>query len=250
MDKKTIVIKIGTSTIFNEEELDFGTVKKIGYEVNQLMKEYEKKPVLVVSGAVGLGMHSYGLKQKPVDKIMLQMCAGVGQKDLMNAYDLAFKGYAPTAQMLFTYEDLENASREKNIEAVIQGYIQNGSIPLINYNDTINEAEVELDNDKFGAEIALYAHASQYIIITNVNGLFDAQGNLIPKVTGIDQKLYEICNGANKLGIGGMKTKLEAAELCLGNGIEMIIGNIKNYTLSQLLMGNESIKRTVFSNKV
>jgi len=249
MDEHILVIKIGTNTIFNEHGVDYGTAKKIGYEVNHLMQKYAIKPVLVVSGAVRLGMHAYGLQEKPQDKILLQMCAGVGQKDLMNVYDLVFKGYTATAQMLFTYEDLANPLREKNIEEVIKGYIGKGTIPLINYNDTINEAEVEFDNDMFGAEIALYAHASRYLILTNVLGLYDNDGNIFKQISTVDDYLKSLDTGADIHSIGGMATKLDAAKLCLQHDIETILGNVKTYTLSQLLF-DATIEKTVFSKKI
>jgi glutamate 5-kinase len=249
MQSNILVVKIGTNTIFTNDDIDYGAAKKIGYEINQLMKEKGIKPVLVVSGAVGLGMHAYGLKEKPQDKVLLQMCAGVGQKDLMNIYDMAFKGYATTAQMLFTYDDLENPNREKNIESVIQKYIETGTIPLINYNDTINEAEVNFDNDKFGAEIALYAKASRYLILTNKNGLLDENGRVIRHIPEITAYIRSLDNGADKRSVGGMATKLDAARICLENGIEMILGNAKSYTIKQIL-DDPLAEKTVFSKKI
>jgi len=249
MKPTTVVIKIGASTIFNGDEVYYRTVKKISYEVDHLIHEHNIKPVLVVSGAVPLGMHRLNYKERPIDKKILQRCACVGQKDLMVTYDLAFKGYEPISQLLFTYDDLSNPEREKNIEERIRDDIDNDIITLINYNDGIDKSEVSFDNDTFGALIANYAKASKYLIVTTVDGLYDKKGNLLEHISKIDNNLYGLCNGANKYGIGGMKTKIDAAKICLENNIEMIIGNVKKYTLKELLLGDgtKKIKRTVFS---
>jgi glutamate 5-kinase len=255
MDKKLQVIKIGSSTILEGDQINYRTIKRISHDVYELKEEHGIKSVLVVSGAIPLGMRELKYKDRPSEKIDLQVCAGVGQKQLMLAYDDGFKGYLTTAEMLFTYDDLRNRRKEKNIETALKAFVAKDIVPLINYNDACDDSEVSYDNDIFASRIAGYAGAKRLILLTNVPGLYDSSGNLVERVEKITKEMREYCKGANLNGVGGMKTKLEACKIATRKGIEVVIGDFNKYSLKELITGKdertgETILRTLFLPKV
>jgi glutamate 5-kinase len=79
MGKKIQIIKIGSSCIINNNSVNYEIINKIGREVAELINEKFWYPILVVSGAVGLGMNLLGYQEKPKEKVVLQRCAGIGQ---------------------------------------------------------------------------------------------------------------------------------------------------------------------------
>ncbi|MDO8740610.1 MAG: hypothetical protein Q7J54_03510 [Candidatus Woesearchaeota archaeon] len=196
--KNLQVVKIGASSIIKNGKADQYILKSIAYDVNKLMEEGTRS-ILVVSGAIKLGMHIMGDKKQPEkeDLVGLQMRSGVGQKELMIEYGKAFEGYATTSQLLLTFDDLNNPKKEKNIENLIKSYIKHGIVPLINYNDGSDFDGVAYDNDVLAGKIAKYAHASRLIMLTNSNG---------------------------KGTRGNRETKEDAVKSAEAEGIEVIVG--------------------------
>ena len=75
------------------------------------------------------------------------------------------------------------------------------------------------DNDNLAAMVATVANADALIICSDVAGLYTADPNrdpnatLIPVVERISPEIYALAGGAaSKVGTGGMRTKIEAAE--------------------------------------
>ena len=101
----------------------------------------------------------------------------------------------------------------------------------MNENDTIATDEIKVgDNDNLAAMVATVAHADALIICSDVAGLYTADPNkdisalLIPEVKVIDQAIYALAGGASsKVGTGGMRTKIEAAEKAAAHGVDTII---------------------------
>jgi glutamate 5-kinase len=69
--------------------------------------------------------------------------------------------------------------------------------------------------------------ADRHIILTDVDGLLDADGNLVPRVTEVTSDIRALCE-TNVSGTGGMSTKLDAAAFLLGESIPTLIGNIRH----------------------
>lgn len=74
------------------------------------------------------------------------------------------------------------------------------------------------DNDKLGAILAKNIHADLYIILSDIDGLYDddphknENAKFIPVVYELDEKIFSFGQGVNSnVGTGCMKTKLEAA---------------------------------------
>ena len=251
------VIKIGTSSVFRDGTIDYLVLSNLGYDLAKLRFERETASVLVVSGAIPLGMKEKGITTRPSDPIELQSCARVGQTKLMETYTLGLKqGYGRysqeksldlevlTSQFLPTYHQLDESIERRNIVTGLVYDTNQGIIPLVNYNDGVDPSEVTRDNDTLAARLAKALIAGRLVILTD-DGLQDAEGKLILKVSEVTAEIKVLCRDKKSdLSTGSMLTKLEAADLLLKEGIPTIIGNTR-YGLLELIE-NERI-RTIFT---
>lgn len=233
--KKRVVVKLGTSTLTHKTgRLNIRRVEKL-VKVLADIQNAGNEVILVSSGAIGLGMSKLGLMEKPKDTPSKQACAAVGQCELMYMYDKQFSEYSLTvAQFLLTkYILIED--RRKNVENALERVIQQGVIPIVNENDTVAIDELELEvgeNDSLAATVASIAKADLLIIMSDIDGLYDKDphvnpdARLIPEVTEISDEIRQLAGGAGtSLGTGGMITKINAAEIAVNNGIDLIIVN-------------------------
>lgn len=235
MENKRIVIKVGTSTLTHKTgKLNIRKVEALIKTIADLQNA-GNKILLVSSGAIGLGMSKIGLDKRPTDTPSKQACAAVGQCELMYMYDKLFSEYSLTvAQVLLTKYVLDSDSR-KNVENAIESLLSYNVIPIINENDTVAIEELELEigeNDSLSAIIAAVAKADLLVILSDIDGLFDSDphtnrdAKLIKEVTEIDEEIEKFATGSSSsLGTGGMATKINAAKIANGAGIDMIIMN-------------------------
>ncbi len=104
-------------------------------------------------------------------------------------------------------------------------------MPIINENDAVATAEIKVgDNDNLSALVALLAEADLLLLLTDQPGLFTADprthpdAQLIPEVRTIDETLRQIAGGSvSGLGVGGMTTKLQAADIARRAGADVVI---------------------------
>lgn len=244
MKQKVIVVKVGTKCIIENRKVKRRNINFIAREIAWLKREKGISTILVVSGAVELGKNILNLKERPKEKIGLQRCAGVGQVELLKAWSggLRNQGIVPS-QYLLTYQNFESSDEQRNIIINLSDDIENGIVPVVNFNDKIDSKEVALDNDRLSSKIAVYARAEFLLILTNdVEGLEDSDG-LIRSIKLEDIENYKkLCNGAGNSGIGGMKTKLEAAQEIAEKGGTCIIANI-DCEISDLIGGYSECTR-------
>ena len=194
--------------------------------------------IIVTSGAIGLGCGKLGLKERPTDTPSKQAAAAVGQCQLMYMYDKYFAEYNMTvAQMLLTKYIIEPIRRQ-NVINTLTRLLDLGAIPIINENDTVAIDELELEvgeNDSLAAIVGEIAEADLLVILSDIDGLYseDPRKNpdavLIHEVDEITDEIRALAGGAGTAnGTGGMITKLNAAEIANGAGIDMVIMNGKN----------------------
>lgn len=237
-DKKRVVIKVGTSTLTHRTgKLNIRRVEQLVKNLADLQNAGHEI-ILVSSGSIGLGMAKLGMGERPKDTPTRQACAAVGQCELMYLYDKLFSEYSlNVAQMLLTkYVLLED--RRQNVQNAIESIISHGVIPIVNENDTVAIDELELEvgeNDSLAATVAAIANADLLVILSDIDGLYDkdprknADAKLIPVVDEITDEIRKLAGGAGtSLGTGGMITKINAAEIAVSHGIDMIILNGKN----------------------
>ena len=235
MDKKRIVVKVGTSTLthpsgsFNLRHIE-ALVKTLAD-----IKNSGREIILVTSGAIGLGMAKLGLRERPNDTPSKQACAAVGQCELMNMYDRLFGQYNITvAQVLLTKYVLSD-ERKENVENALETLLKAGALPIVNENDVVAIDELELEvgeNDSLAAIVSVLVGAELLIIMSDIDGLYDKNprtnpdAKLISRVEGISDEIEKYASGAGtSLGTGGMATKIKAAKIANSHGIDMLILN-------------------------
>lgn len=229
-----IIVKIGTSTLaYSTGHMNIRRVEEICKVISDI-KNAGNEVILVSSGAIGMGVGKLGLSERPKDIPTKQAAAAVGQCELMYTYDKLFGEYNHTvAQLLITGADIENENRHENFSNTLNRLLEMGAIPVINENDTIATEEIVIgDNDTLAAIVAKSVGADLLILLSDIEGLYTADphknpdAELIPVVHNVDDEIYALAGGrGSKLGTGGMKTKLDAARICLGCGCDMVITN-------------------------
>ena len=240
MDKQRLVIKVGTSTLLrqgggvNLREMDalarvLSDLKNMGHEV-----------ILVSSGAIGVGAGKLGLRERPGELRFKQATAAVGQCELMHLYDKLFGEYGQTvAQILLTDEDVDHPTRAEHLSGTFEALLEMGCIPVVNENDSVSASEIETgqkkvlgDNDTLSAIVAGLCRADLLVLLTDIDGLFDADprtnpdARLIHRVDAITPEIEALGGGGGtQWGTGGMATKLTAARRAMAHGIDMVIAN-------------------------
>ena len=232
-----IVIKIGTSTLTHSTGCQNIKSTEMLCKILSDLKNMGNEIIMVSSGAIGMGTGKLGLKSKPTDIQTKQAAAAVGQCELMYTYDKMFSEYNHTiAQILITNDDFSHEDRHKNFENTLKSLLEFGAIPIINENDTIATDEIKVgDNDTLSAYVAKSVKADLLIILSDIDGLYtadprsDKNATLIEYVDELTPETLALGGGAGSaLGTGGMKTKLDAALICMECGCDMIIMNGKS----------------------
>lgn len=233
MDKKRIVVKIGSSSLTNSKgEID---QEKLKDHVKAIVsaKEAGHELILVSSGAVAAGFKKLGYPNRPVTLKGKQASAAVGQSLLIQTYakELVPFGLTP-AQILLTRNDFSKKERYRNAYSTLSELLGRGILPIINENDTVSVAELTFgDNDMLSALVSGMLHADQLIILTDVNGLYDrnpreqSDAKRFEFLENITEEMLEGAKGAgSNMGTGGMKSKLLAAKTAVSLGVKVFIG--------------------------
>lgn len=232
MNKKTIVIKLGTSLLTSgSNNLNLAQMIDIVRQCDFLHRQ-GYKIILVSSGAMACGReHLVGLNLAPTIANK-QLYAAVGQAKIIEIWSRLFAIYKLNiGQMLLTRADLENRERFLNAKDLLMAMLENNIIPVINENDAVATSEIKVgDNDNLSALVAILAQADKLILLTDQQGLFDCdprenpQAKIIDTVDEIDDYIYKIAGGSKtNLGTGGMATKIIAADKATKSGIDVVI---------------------------
>lgn len=232
---RRIVVKVGTSTITRnspEESMEF--LEDVASQVKTL-KDRGVEVLLVSSGAIGLGLDAMGIEAHPKDIPTRQAAASVGQSVLMHRWNTAFGKYGLLgAQILLTMDAYSVRETANNLDNTIETLLDNNVIPIFNENDAICTKEIDVmfgDNDKLSAVIASNTESDLLIILSDVDGLYDKNPKIHPDaklmktVDSVDDVLHMAGDPTTRVGVGGMKTKLEAARICADAGCLMVIAS-------------------------
>ena len=245
-NSKRWVVKIGSALLTaNGNGLD---KEAIALWVEQIVHQLESgiEIIIVSSGAVAEGMSRLSWIERPNSVHGLQVAAAVGQTGLVQAYESQFQEYGRnTAQILLDHDDISNRERYLNVRNTLQELIKLGVIPVINENDTVATDQIRFgDNDTLAALVANIIDADLLVILTDQDGLFDADprknpnANLVTNGNSQDESLLELAGSSGALGRGGMITKLKAAKLAARSGANTVIaGGRVNQILSRLSEG-------------
>lgn len=225
------VIKIG-STLLTDHGKGLDSTA-IGGWVEQMVQLHRSgiELILVSSGAVAAGMTRLGWRQRPDSIHRLQAAAAVGQMGLVQTYEQAFQRFGlQTAQVLVDHDDLSNRQRYLNARSTLRTLVGLGVIPVVNENDTVVTDEIRFgDNDTLGALVANLMEADLLVILTDQDGMYDADpranpaASVLSEVAALDRNLDAMAGSGGKLGRGGMVTKVRAARLAARSGAHTLI---------------------------
>ena len=241
---KIIILKIGSSNLVDSKgKLKEKWLQSLAKDIKKLKKK-GKEFVIVSSGAIALGKNYLKIKQKNIKIEMSQALASIGQIHLTNIYRKIFeKNKIKIGQILISLDDTEQRRRAINAKRTFENLFKLGAVPIVNENDTTATSEIKYgDNDRLAARVAQIISANILVIFSDVDGLYSSLENkkIIKEVSNVDEKIYSfVKNKKNYYGSGGMKTKLEAAKICMNAGCHMAITNGKHINpLSKLLKEN------------
>lgn len=239
MGKERIVVKVGTSTLTNENgKNDLRSF----YNLSEILSDISnsgRDVVLVSSGAIAAGANKMNIAKRPETIAEKQAAAAVGQCSVMFLYNEYFSRFDKTiAQILLTDDDIKNTERRGNLINTFEELFKIGAIPIVNENDSVDVEQIMSpdklfgDNDTLSALVAKMCKADKLIILSDIDGLYDedprknSSANLITEINGDIDKYFENAGGAGtRRGTGGMITKLKAACMASENGIETYILN-------------------------
>jgi glutamate 5-kinase len=238
MPPRLIVVKAGTSGLTNSQgQLDDEKMQKLTAQIAAVAK-LGNKIALVTSGAVAAGTAELGIPPKPNDVVFQQAAAATGQSVLMAKYRELFKKQGlKVAQILLTAEDLSNRASYLHTCNVLGMLLKTGVIPIINENDVTSVEELRRtegykgnfsDNDILSVLVASAIGADLIIMLSDVDGLYTVDprepgAKLISTVESITSELKSSLYGKSRLGRGGIRSKIKAAEIATSCGIPMVI---------------------------
>nr|WP_312856569.1 glutamate 5-kinase [Phytoactinopolyspora halotolerans] len=227
-----VVVKVGSSSLTTARGgLDESRLEGL---VNVLARARAtgREVVLVSSGAIATGLAPLNIPTRPRDLARQQAAASVGQGLLIARYTGAFAAHGlQVGQVLLTVDDVTRRSHYRNAYRTLHMLLKLGVVPVVNENDTVATHEIRFgDNDRLAALVAQLVHADALILLSDVDGLYDGD----PRRAGTSRvsEIHDLSEldglkiggtGASGLGSGGMQTKVEAASIATGSGIDVVL---------------------------
>jgi glutamate 5-kinase len=248
LSSKRVVFKLGTRVLTEgDNTLSIPVLRTIVGQVADLAQA-GKQIIIVSSGAIALGLSRMRMDRRPGDITLLQAAASLGQSRLMHAYEDGFAGCGcETAQILLTYEDIQNRKRYLNIRNTIFTLWSFGTIPIVNENDAVSFSEIRFgDNDLIAAYLANMIDADLLVLLTDIEGLYEhdpkenPDSRLLSEVKRIDERVLKTsCGKGSTFSSGGMESKLKAARIATKGGIGTVIMSGRTCDIEALMKGEQ-----------
>ncbi len=229
---RRIVVKLGTSVLTGgTHHLDRPQMVELTRQCAALHGQ-GVEVVVCTSGAIAAGRAKLGFPRLPSTLASKQMLAAVGQSRLMYMWESFFDIYGiPVGQILLTRADAEQRRRFLNARDTLHALLEHRIVPIVNENDAVATEEIRVgDNDNLSALVSILVDADLLLMLTDQPGLFTADprehpdAELIREVRQIDASLRALAGGTRTgLGVGGMATKLQAADVARRSGVDVII---------------------------
>jgi len=132
-----------------------------------------------------------------------------------------------------------------------------GVIPVINENDAVATEEIRLgDNDTLGSLVVNLIEADVLVILTDQQGLFDADPRQNPSAQLIHEGRADNADflamaggGAGTLGRGGMRTKILAAQKAAAAGAATLIASGREENVLTRLAQGERLGTLLTTDK-
>ena len=227
MSAERWVIKIGSALLTNDGRGLDRELMQLWVDRMVALRAAGIEPIVVSSGAVAEGMTRLGWSRRPESVHEQQAAAAVGQMGLVQAWETCFRKHGlHTAQVLLTHDDLSDRKRYLNARSTLLTLLGFAVVPVVNENDTVVTDEIRFgDNDTLAALVANLVEADRLVILTDQEGLFDADprqnpgAKLIREARASDPAIAAMAGGGGSgLGRGGMATKVRAAGLAARSG--------------------------------
>ncbi len=245
-----LVVKVGSGLITARDAgLDSGRINALADELAAVMRQ-DREVALVSSGAVVAGMARLGLRERPRSIPEKQAAAAVGQSALMQHYETAFARHGRTvAQILLTQADISARARYLNARNTLTTLLRYGVLPIINENDTVAVEEIKFgDNDNLSALVAQLIDADLLVLLTDVDGLYtgdplrDAHARKLDTVEAVTPEIERLVWAEpGRVAVGGMATKLQAAQKAAASGVPMVIASGREPGTLARLLGGEPV---------
>ncbi|MBD3392830.1 MAG: glutamate 5-kinase [Chitinivibrionales bacterium] len=246
---ETMVVKVGSRIVTSHDSL--ARAPRIRTLVEDIVTLHRAgiRVLLVSSGAIAHGVRALRLGKRPAAIPLQQACASVGQIRLMHMYETLFaRRKVSIGQVLLTWDDLRDKKRYLNLRNTLFKLLDCGAVPILNENDSVGIEEIRFgDNDTLGAQVAMLVGADLFVNLTDTPGLFETNPRLqknarhIPRVERITAATHESAHvKGSEEGVGGMVTKLKAAEMVCKAGMCAIIGDGYHDRLLNVLKNDTS----------
>ncbi len=203
--RKRIVVRIEISTISDSnEKLDRKKMDRLAMVLSNLQNS-GKHLLLVSSGAIAMGAEKLNLDQQPHSFIEKQATAAVGQAELIKNYQRYFDEYNQiVAQVLLPSDIIESPVRMKNARNTFNTLLDMNIIPIVNENDAVSTADIELDdNYPLALNVAKIVQADIILVKLDSDGKFliipKGQKNaiLVTDVYELFEKINALCPAAD-----------------------------------------------------
>ena len=247
---KRVVVKVGSSLLTGPDNgLQVDKIDAYATQIAQLSAA-GYQVILVSSGAVAAGCLRLGWSERPEQVHLLQAAASVGQMGLVQSYESTLRKYGcGTAMIMLTHDDLADRQRYLNARATLNELLSLGIVPVINENDTVATDEIRFgDNDTLAALVTNLIEADLLTILTDVEGLMDADPRSNPNAQRIsvaestNPELAQLAgDSVGALGRGGMVTKLRAARLAARSGAHTLIASGEAENILPRLLAQEDL---------
>ena len=248
---KRLIIKIGSALVTDiaQGTLRLEWLESLAKDIKSLN---DKEIIIVSSGAIALGRTPLNINLKTSAKDLKieqkQAAASIGQITLINGFLEKFSEQGlRISQILLNPKDTENRRTHLNARATLNTLLQHNIIPVINENDTTATDEIRFgDNDKLAARVAQMMEADLLLILSTTDGLYtanpqeDPKAEHIPVVQEISKDILlmarEVTSGVST---GGMKSKMEAAQIAVDAGTNVVISSGKDMNPIQKILEEE-----------
>jgi glutamate 5-kinase len=246
---RRLVVKVGSGLITTPRVgIDQKRIDALAADIAAARRAHEV--VLVTSGAIVTGMARLALAERPRTIPEKQAAAAVGQSALMWHYDAAFKRHdIAVGQVLLTAQDISDRARYLNARNTLRMLLDLSVLPIVNENDTVAVEEIKVgDNDNLSALVASLIDADLLVLLTDVDGLYTADPAVAPEARKLDTVdavtediLRLVWDRAGNVSVGGMATKLEAAQKAAASGIPMVIASGREEGVLTRLLAGETV---------
>ncbi len=258
-----LVGKVGSMALVNpdHDDIDYNIIARISRSLRPGM-------IWVTSGAAEIGRLDYikrtGKELEGNPEEVKADYSAQGQSVLMTQYRQFSDSRYNLRQILVEHVHFNDDAKREHLKRFFLRCPMQSAIPIVNYNDPINEEEIRkleirslrlsrgkavecVDNDETASQIACLVKPKNLLIMTGVDGIYrdkNDKNTLIEEICGKD--VYEtieaveyyqnFCDGASRTGAHGARAKLEYVKEPVKNGTTVFIANSK-YRIDDIING-------------